>query len=353
MTAAADDLNYRPIIDNIELVRLHEFGLILNSTHNIDKIVKESAKAIRQILDTDGCHIALVERIRNELHLATAVHDGVKPFPQDVDETKGVCGETVKSGTVIIVDDAEHDPRVIKEMVQWFSHKSILSAPIVVKGDIIGAIVIYSMLANKFTKRDGEFLLMLGNHLGLALENARLMHELHLAAFTDSLTGAFNRGYFHDELDQLLTGHPTELVSLIMMDVNDLKVINDTYGHTMGDFVLQELTAVLQRNVRARDIVSRYGGDEFAIILPGTDTEEAMQVAERIQVAVGEAPFSRGDKQVAVSVAWGTITTRGQDMPNMDQIIDAADSKLYNMKKIKGNPNPRKKNIADNQQLDR
>ncbi|HWJ02421.1 MAG TPA: sensor domain-containing diguanylate cyclase [Verrucomicrobiae bacterium] len=331
---AADFRIAGAIVDNVELVKLHEFSLIVNSTHNIDQIVKQSAKAIREILAGDGCHILLASRIRDELRLQTAFHDGGKPFPPGVDETQGISGTTFSTGEIILVTDAENDARVTKEMQRYFRHKSMVSVPIFAKDQVVGVTVIYSKQKAKYDFRDAEFLLILASHLGMAVENAHLMLRLKNAAATDPLTGAFNHGYFRDELDHLIKGHGDEMVSLIMMDVNDLKVINDTYGHTTGDQVLQEVALVLKQSVRGKDIVSRYGGDEFAIILPGADAEEAMGVAQRIQDTVASRIFSYNEG-LRVSVSWGTISTKCKDISCINSIIDAADGRLYNMKRIK------------------
>lgn len=335
MTAATLSENATEIIKNVELVMLHEFALILNSTYNIDQIVLESAKKIREIMQSDGCHILFTRYMRNKLKLETAIHDGGKPLPEGVDETKGISGMTFERGEIVLVTDAETDPRVTKKLWEHFRHKSMASVPIFVKGKTVGVVLVYSKTPSKYNEHDGQFLLMLGNHLGLAVENANLMLELKKAAIMDPLTGAYNYGYFRNELESVIEERKGIPVSLIMIDINNFKSINDNYGHLTGDYLLKEVTAVLKQSVRGADTVARYGGDEFAVILPGATTEEALQVARRIEKAVAERDFNFDGIDIKATVSWGAITTLDSEVKSINRIIDIADKKLYNMKKLK------------------
>lgn len=335
MAAAALSKNTTEIIKNVELVMLHEFALILNSTHNIDMIIHDSAKKIREIMQSDGCHILFTRYMRNKLKLETAIHDGGKPLPDGVDETKGISGTTFERGEVILVTDAENDPRVTRKLWEHFLHKSMVSVPIIVKGRTVGVLLVYSKVPAKYNEHDGQFLLMLGSHLGLAVENANLMLELKKAAILDPLTGAYNYGYFRNELESVIEERKGIPVSLIMIDINNFKSINDTLGHLAGDYLLKKVTTVLKDSVRGADTVARYGGDEFAVILPGATTEEALQVAKRIEQAVAGSYFSFEGKDIKATVSWGAITTLDSEVMSINKIIDIADKKLYNMKKLK------------------
>lgn len=183
---------------------------------------------------------------------------------------------------------------------------------------------------------------VLGTHLGLAVENAQLLLKIQRAAVLDPLTGAYNRGYFHDELEFFFKQPSPELLSLILLDINDLKIINDAYGHTSGDYVLREITQVFKKNVREKDVVSRYGGDEFAIILPGADTAEALQIVSRIEQAISNHIFTLNQQQIPVTISWGYITTKDNQCSSINDLINGADRRLYNMKKKKPKFSPPK-----------
>lgn len=325
------------ILNNVELVMLHEFNLILNSTHNIDVILQKSAVKIREIMQSEGCHILFSRYFRNKLKLETAIHDGGKPLPDGVDETKGISGLTFETGETIIVKDCEQDPRVTPAMLQYFKHRSMASVPIIVRSRVVGVVLIYSNFPGKYTERDGEFLRMLGSHLGLAVENANLMLELKKAAILDPLTGAYNYGYFRKELESVVGEKEGKLISLIMLDINNFKVINDTFGHLAGDYLLKEVAASLKENVRVADIVARYGGDEFAVILPGASNEEAIMIAERIEQAVTEGCFIFYKREFNASISWGVITEVDKKVRSVNNMISLADKKLYEMKSLRKN----------------
>lgn len=328
------------IMENLEFLRLHEFSLILNSSHDIDRILQDSTQKIEEMFEADGCHILFARKIRDDLHLETVIHDGTIPFPQDVDETKGISGNTFNTGQIMVVCEAETDPRVTRGMFEAFEHHSLVSAPILIKDQVMGAIVIYSHIPHHYSERDGDFLLILGTHLALAVENAQLLLQIRRSASLDALTGAFNRGYFRDKLEDFFNQQNPEPLSLLMMDVNDLKIINDTYGHTAGDYILREITDVLKKNVRERDSVSRYGGDEFAIILPGADAEEALQIATRIEQATLNHSFVFGEEEIPVTLSWGYITTQDHEFNSINDLINGADRGLYKMKKQKTKLSP-------------
>lgn len=339
MTAPAVLSGESQSLDTSQLLMLHEFALILNSTHNFDEIIKKSASKIREITRSDGCHILFSRQVRDTLKLETVIHDGGKPLPGDVDETKGISGLTFETGKMVLVTDAENDPRVTKRLREHFGHKSMVSVPIVVKERTVGVILVYSTVPAKYNEQHGQFLMMLGSHLGLAVENARLVLELSKAAVVDPLTGAYNYRYFRHELENIIKGEDNKCISLVMLDINNFKQINDSYGHLAGDYVLRELAGMLQQNVRSCDTVTRNGGDEFALILPGATAKESIQVMKRIEEAVKEHVFRFDGNDISVTVSWGAITSKCLELDGLNRVIAQADKRLYNMKKARKKKN--------------
>lgn len=168
------------------------------------------------------------------------------------------------------------------------------------------------------------------------LKNKRRIEQLQRSkevlahrAITDGLTGLFNRSYFDADLAQKLTlAHRTgRPLTLLLADLDHFKVINDTYGHPAGDKALQDFARLLKASARKSDIVCRYGGEEFALILPECDAEQAFQAAERLRRKVLEQDFG-----FPLTVSIGLATSRGNGQSTAEQLLKQADIALYDAK---------------------
>ncbi|MFY9397173.1 MAG: sensor domain-containing diguanylate cyclase [Desulfomonilia bacterium] len=169
--------------------------------------------------------------------------------------------------------------------------------------------------------------------LNRATEELKYLNEkLNQLSITDGLTGIYNHRHFQDRLSeevQRVQRVKNGALSLLLLDIDDFKRYNDTYGHQCGDMVLRQLAALIRKNIRSIDTLARYGGEEFAVILPNTHTREAVEVAERICMAVRSTPFVLGEDisvKVTVSIGVGSLV-RGQT--DKSELISRADNALY------------------------
>jgi diguanylate cyclase (GGDEF)-like protein len=169
--------------------------------------------------------------------------------------------------------------------------------------------------------------------LNRVTEELKVLNErLNQLSITDGLTEIYNHRHFQDRLSEevgRVQRSKDSVVSLLILDIDDFKHFNDTYGHQCGDMVLKQLAGILRNNVRSIDVLARYGGEEFAVILPNAGTEEAANVAERICKAVRSTPFSFGEGtsvKVTVSIGVGSLA-RGQG--EKSELIRKADNALY------------------------
>ena len=169
---------------------------------------------------------------------------------------------------------------------------------------------------------------LLASHAAIALDNARLFSEVQQLATTDSLTGIFNRRHFfalaRGEVER--SRRYQYPLSLIMLDIDHFKQVNDTYGHATGDMILQQIAQRCRKNLRETDIFGRYGGEEFVVLLPLTDLENARLVAERLRLEAAEVGREANVEGVTISLGVAAMSGSGEDP---ESLLGKADQALY------------------------
>jgi diguanylate cyclase len=166
-------------------------------------------------------------------------------------------------------------------------------------------------------------------------EQVKLNREVKHLAVTDSLTGLWNRRHFFHLGEQTLL-HATRYispVSLLMIDLDHFKKVNDTHGHAVGDEVLRELAFLLKKWVRKADIVARYGGEEFIVLLPEVNKASAFETAERIRSRLADAPIWVGDLSVSITTSIGVSEFAQKERETLESLIKKADIALYEAKR--------------------
>ncbi len=235
------------------------------------------------------------------------------------------------------------EPRLVPDAIAHYPHlsrdersayiRSWLGVPLIAHDDALGVIAVHSTLPNYFTQSNLRLLSAFGSHVSVAISNARLYEEAQRLAITDPLTQLFNRRYFFQIASlefRRAVRHRTPL-SVLMVDIDRFKRVNDTYGHQTGDVALQKVAAACKRSTREIDILARYGGEEFIVLLPDTDADGATRVAHRLHKTVGAQPLQANGYEIPVTVSVGGAMMTG-DMTELDTLIGRADQALYQAK---------------------
>ncbi len=258
--------------------------------------------------------------------LEDAINNGVVQCSK-IGIGEGIAGTVFMERKPIITNLGSADPRfVTKEVLA--DTKSILCVPLIAKGEVIGVINITNKKHDKlFNQKDLEFITALANQAAIAIDNAKL-YEL---ATKDGMTKLYIYRHFYTLLENEIRRcqRYNRNTSLIMMDIDNFKRINDTYGHLTGDTILKRLASVLQETVRKIDIPARYGGEEFVVILPETNKEEACNIAERIRKNVAQISVKVSETEnlsPTISMGVAQYTTDGKEAK---ELINAADTALY------------------------
>jgi len=210
------------------------------------------------------------------------------------------------------------------------------SEPIIATdGKVLGTFAIYHGAPAQPNSEDIERISFAANLAAIAIEHRNTREELERRAYTDYLTGLANRRYFIEKAEAELVRHHRygEEISLLMFDIDYFKQVNDQYGHSVGDLVLQKIAEICRTILREIDIIGRIGGEEFAILLPKTDGEEATNVAQRLRIAIseGEVEMPRDIKSPKFTASFGVMST-GNGTISIDELLNQADDALYKAK---------------------
>jgi diguanylate cyclase (GGDEF)-like protein len=244
-----------------------------------------------------------------------------------------IVGEACRAGKLQVLEDTRTTalgrgiygvPRTVQEP------GSVAIVPIVREDRILGAIVLEAGEAKALTLEEARNLTVLAALVASSLELAWQFSEVDRRARTDPLTGLWNRQHFGEQLQQALSvadrrGSP---VSLVLVDIDHFKRVNDTWGHQAGDAVLKQVARMLQDGVREIDICVRYGGEEIALLLPDADSQSAVDVADRLRLRICAQPIRHGAADIQVTASFG-VATYPETVKARDQLFPAADKALY------------------------
>jgi diguanylate cyclase (GGDEF)-like protein len=238
---------------------------------------------------------------------------------------------------VVDVDDPNADPAEVA-LLRAEGIAACVMLPLVAKGQAIGLVELFSRGRIVADPQRLQLARAMANEAAIALENARLYDDARKLADHDQLTGFYNHRYLHERLgEEVVRAQRTKRpLAVLMLDLDDFKLVNDTFGHLFGDRVLVHVAGMIRGTMRYSDVPARYGGDEFAIILPETDAPSARRAAERILGALRDAPFqAEGRLPVPVQASIG-VAVHPQDGRTGPELIAAADRALYDSKRQGG-----------------
>jgi len=256
----------------------------------------------------------------------------IPPEDRHVDFGNSLVGMAVRNGEPIYLSDLRNNKMPVLPFKAG-QVGSVFMLPLLYEKELLGLLVFLSERPGALNSYQIELLGVLGNQASASLVNARLHSEIERLAVTDGLTGLFNHRHFQEKLSLELNRlqrlpHP---LSLLLVDIDFFKKINDAYGHPAGDVILKGVAAIVKTTVRNTDIPARYGGEEFAAVLAGTDREGAMTMAERLRKSVEGKGFLIDGKEVRVTVSIGAATAP-YDAEEREQLISRADEALYHAK---------------------
>ena len=242
-------------------------------------------------------------------------------------------GRAVLSGETVTVEDVDAGGLGGTVPVCRDECRSIIVAPLQSHRATYGALTLFFDEPRGFSEDEKAAVRTFAIQAAIALDNRRLMEEKDRMAVRDGLTAVYNRSYLELAMDRAAKDVRRNggAVSILFLDVDDMKVVNDTYGHQAGDRMLVDLAALLRECCRETDVVARYGGDEFVVLMPATDAEGVREVARKVDDAVSR--HNAADAGPAhLSVSTGTHTAGAADI---DDLLREADRRMYATKRAR------------------
>ena len=325
-----------------EFIAMFEIAQTASTSVKLEKMLYLLAGKIKSMISCSSCVIFLRDGNSDQLEIKTALGADSKYFEGGRTTIgQGQTGMVAETGQGMIVEFDRRDvmlPYFLEpwaKLDEWVELRSVIIMPIAGSDGVLGTINLYRANENGFSDEDFRLLAAVAPQVSKAIQNALLFKHTTESAQTDVLTELHNARYLFSNLEQELNRAKrlNKSVSVLGMDLDNFKDINDTFGHQQGDLVLRELAQLFLGQVRDNDRVCRYAGDEFAIVLPDTDKAEALETARRIQSVVdGLKPYKSKDKQIHVGVSIG-VATSPEDGDDVRTLIARADVNMYADKK--------------------
>jgi diguanylate cyclase (GGDEF)-like protein len=321
-----------------QLKILGEIGKTLTSTLDFQEVLRVIMKIIAGQFEPRDWSLLLVDEESEELYFAIVVgeaSDKLKDVRLKIGE--GIAGWVAQHGQPLITEDASQDPRFAKWVDQQtgFETKSMVCLPLISKGRTLGVIELLNTARGHFSERDIELLVALADFAAIAVENARYVKRIKDLSIVDDVTGLYNSRHLHALLETEISRAVRYAApfSVIFLDLDYFKLVNDRHGHLVGSRLLREIGQVLRFNLRTVDWATRYGGDEFVLILPRTGRKEALLVAQRLRYALNGTVFLRNEKlNIRITASFG-IATFPEDAKSKEDVIRLADQAMYRVKR--------------------
>jgi diguanylate cyclase (GGDEF)-like protein len=320
-----------------ELHIFHDVAKALTSSLDLDSILQTIMEKMAEYFQPDTWSLLMVDEQKNELYFAIAVGSAAEALKNvRLKVGEGIAGHVAKYGEKLVVPDVRADKRFAKridQVTQWET-QSIICIPLRAKLRVLGVIQLVNVDMEHFGHEEQFFLQALCDYAAIAIENARSVEKIQELTITDDCTGLYNARHLYKTLETEVyrSARFGYEFSVIFIDLDHFKQVNDTHGHLIGSKLLAEIGYLIKAQLRLIDFAFRYGGDEFVVLLPQTSKDSALVVARRLRDSLRSAVFCKEEGlNLNVRASIG-LATYPHDAKTPHDIIRQADEMMYMVK---------------------
>jgi diguanylate cyclase (GGDEF)-like protein len=317
---------------------VNAIGKLMTASLDLREVLATVINHIGELLQARSCSLLLVDQATGELVFELAVGQGAERIlGVRLKHDEGIAGWAVKNKTSLIVTDVSKDVRFASRVDEISKQQtnSVVAVPLITRGNVLGVIELVNGLVDRpFVPADVHLVEMLAEFAAIGIDNARSYKRVEELTILDEHTTLYNARFLHRTLESeveraLRFSHP---LSLIFFDLDHFKAVNDTHGHSAGTALLAEVGDLVVGSLRTVDVPVRYGGDEFVVVLPETLKKAAVDVASRLQQALGRYEFLRTrGLSVHVTGSFG-VATFPDDAQTAEDLLRKADQAMYTVK---------------------
>jgi len=320
------------VADSRELRIIYRIAQETTAVLDLDTLLTRIVTIIREVMGYYMVSILLPVNDASELRVGAHSGYSLDITGLTIPVGEGITGWVYVHGVPHIVADVQADSRYISLDDQV---RSELAFPLMSRGRVVGVLNAESQHTDAFSEADVALMSAVASQLASCLEVAQLHDTLKREASHDPLTRLNNRRHFLERIQQEIAraNEGGETFSIVFLDVDELKRINDTYGHLAGDALLREVSNALMDAVRGEDVVARYGGDEFVVLLPSTPAAAAASVAQRIADGIARHRFMAGRELLQIPGVSLGLANFPQDGATAEELLASADATLYRQKR--------------------
>lgn len=326
-------LGRREAVDGSEVAVFHELGKALTSSLQLDQVLRTIMEKINEVLRPDTWSLLLMDQEKQELYFEIATGKGAEALKDvRIKLGQGIAGWVAQTGEVVVVPDTSQDSRFFAQVDARtkMETRSIVAVPVRFREQCLGVIELINCVGPEgFSPRELALLEALADYAAIAIENARHVQRIHELTITDDCTTLYNARHLNFILEtEIYRSHRYSYeFSLIFIDLDHFKSVNDTHGHLMGSKLLGEIGTMIKSNCRLIDFAFRYGGDEFVLLLPQTSKENACRVARRLHRMIKETVWLKEeglDVQITSSIGVASYPADSSDKAGLLHLADEA-----------------------------